>query len=262
MKHIGNLLLVIAVTVGALSASSAYVIPLDSVTVEQLTGMTLNAPAGLQVGEDGAPTKAPLAAKGDVITAELAAQLKAQADQDLRLNDDTPPVSRVQVQQFRIGLWPGKWFFLLSVLALVAGGYLVKTAGRREIEAAHEEHKESGVAPEEALTRMKMVVDQLILDLPGLDSDEARNERIVEQIGGLQRDEVQFFVEARTLLIARLGLGGFASLMDRFAASERQINRAWSAAADECFDEAWECVNRASPLIEETMGRLQAPGNT
>jgi len=42
----------------------------------------------------------------------------------------------------------------------------------------------------------------------------------------------------------------------RFAATERQINRAWSAAADEHYPEALTCLEKAHALMGETRGRL------
>jgi hypothetical protein len=79
---------------------------------------------------------------------------------------------------------------------------------------------------------------------------------ILARVGELQKTHMTAFVEARPLLIVRLGLGGYAELMDRYAAAERQINRAWSAAADGVLAEAVSCLERASELLDEAAARL------
>jgi hypothetical protein len=61
---------------------------------------------------------------------------------------------------------------------------------------------------------------------------------------------------ARAELTSRLGLGGYARLMDAFAAAERAINRAWSAAADEVEAEAITSLDLASELLAEARERV------
>ena len=47
-------------------------------------------------------------------------------------------------------------------------------------------------------------------------------------------------------------------IMDRFAAAERQINRAWSAAADGVYAEAETCLTTAVDRLDETAKTLSA----
>ena len=54
-----------------------------------------------------------------------------------------------------------------------------------------------------------------------------------------------------------MGLGGYAELMDGFAAMERQLNRAWSAAADRHLPEALLCLRAAQPMVVETLRKLK-----
>ena len=89
-------------------------------------------------------------------------------------------------------------------------------------------------------------------------TEHDRQHAIIERLGEVQSTHVPAFVDARPLLISRLGLSGFAELMDRFAAMERQVNRAWSAAADGVEDEALDCLERASALAAETTPLLHA----
>ena len=65
------------------------------------------------------------------------------------------------------------------------------------------------------------------------------------------------FIDARQALIGRHGLGGYAMIMDRFAAAERQINRARSAAADGVYDEAETCLKAAADRLRETSQTLE-----
>jgi hypothetical protein len=51
-------------------------------------------------------------------------------------------------------------------------------------------------------------------------------------------------------------MGGYAELMDRFAAGERQINRAWSAAADGYLDEATRCLSNVPAMLAEAEQKL------
>ena len=57
--------------------------------------------------------------------------------------------------------------------------------------------------------------------------------------------DLNTFVEARESLIHLYGLQPYANLMNRFALSERNINRAWSASADGYIDEVCICMERA-----------------
>lgn len=62
------------------------------------------------------------------------------------------------------------------------------------------------------------------------------------------------FVDARESLIPIFGLQHYADLMNEFAGSERNINRAWSASADGYIDEVNTCMQRA----EEHMARARS----
>ncbi|MEC9372592.1 MAG: hypothetical protein VYC34_02065, partial [Planctomycetota bacterium] len=75
----------------------------------------------------------------------------------------------------------------------------------------------------------------------------------------LQRGPVVSFIEARPALVGRFGLGGYAELMDRFAAMERQLNRSWSAAADRVYVESSDCLMKTAALIREVEAKINAP---
>ena len=68
--------------------------------------------------------------------------------------------------------------------------------------------------------------------------------------------DLNAFVEARESLIHLYGLQPYADLMNRFALSERNINRAWSASADGYIDEVWICMERAREEMTAARGLL------
>jgi hypothetical protein len=89
-----------------------------------------------------------------------------------------------------------------------------------------------------------------------LDSDRVRMERIVASLGEVQSELVPAFADARPMLIAERGMGGFAQVMDSFAAMERKINRAWSAAADGEYEESSESLAEAAEAAEVLVAQL------
>ena len=52
-------------------------------------------------------------------------------------------------------------------------------------------------------------------------------------------------------------MGGYAELMDRFAGAERQINRAWSAAADGVLPESHRCLANVPEMMREAESKLR-----
>lgn len=102
------------------------------------------------------------------------------------------------------------------------------------------------------LASTKATVANLRESLKLIPSIDGRMAEIRDRLGGLQRGELMDFVASRERLVAQLGLGGYAALMDQFSAAERQINRAWSAAADGVQEEAISCLALAEELVGAT----------
>jgi hypothetical protein len=273
MKVLGNVLLAGALAVGALAAATAYLVPLD-LPDEELVGLTLSADAGAVPGPNhpllrlsvvglgasplgAAPLSAasalpagtakpeakgvPMLRAGKSLTPKAVAWLRAEG------------VSYVRVRQFEWQWWPGRWWFVAALAGLLVAAGLLRTASRQEIATAGATR--DAELPERALRAVKEAVDHLWRDVPGLPESE-QLQAILARLGEAQRTDMPAFVEARPLLIARLGLGGFAELMDRYAAAERQINRAWSAAADGVLAEAVRCLELASVFLDEALDRL------
>lgn len=270
MKLLGNLLMVVCLIAGCLAAATAY---RPRTSNPGVVGTTQTAPAGardktetelaqlradFEAGRISAEnysisreTLVPILTPGDdaAITEEERARM---ADADV--------AEFVKVQEFSIGRWPYAWLFGLSAVGLFAGAMLVRTATKRELQDSPISPGVQGAPkegdPAHALAETRAVCERLIRELPAMPSEEAKLDAIVERLGDAQKTHLAAFVDARPRLIAKLGMGGYAELMDRFAAAERQINRAWSAAADQYLDEALRCLHNAPPMLAEAEAKL------
>lgn len=246
MKLVAFLIIAVSMCVGVIGAVTAYLPPL-SLADSSLVGLTLNAPAGNASTDPRAPR--PIAKKGDTLTAELLATLRAAN------------VQRVKVKEFSLARWPEWWLFVLGCAGLAGGAALVRSMRAKALAAASSTHgpRPSGAAklgPAELLDAMRADLDTLRGKLHATPGQRDRLAAIVADIGHMQQTHVEAFLNARPQLTARLGLGGYARLMDAFAAAERAINRAWSAAADEVEAEALACIDRAAVLLAEARARV------
>ena len=110
------------------------------------------------------------------------------------------------------------------------------------------------------LVAMKSSLASLVDKLTAMTT--GRNDIGVYDVHGRIDDELMVdlntFVEARESLIHLYGLQPYADLMNRFALSERNINRAWSASADGYIDEVWICMERARQEMSAANGLLTA----
>ena len=165
-------------------------------------------------------------------------------------------VERVKAKAFVWSRWPHLIAFTLSCVGLLLGASLVRADMRRRV-AAHADGRRSAVeSPDLALTNIAEGLARLVADLEAMATDEERLGAIVETVGDMQRLHVQAILDARVALVGRMGLGGYAEFMDRFAAMERKINRAWSAAADKALPEAIESLELAHDLAPGVQEKL------
>lgn len=79
---------------------------------------------------------------------------------------------------------------------------------------------------------------------------EMRPSEIVAFIDDKLMDGMREFADAREAIIPQKGLHGYADIMTQFAAGERAVNRAWSAAADGYVDEVELCLERAETFVQ------------
>jgi hypothetical protein len=243
IKLLGYLLMTAGLIGGSLAAITMYR-PRTSLPDGALIGLTLSAPAGVTEGEPHTP----LVARGEVLTAENLAAIRASGE------------ARIVVKEFALARWDMAWVAGVAIGTLGVGAFLVKSQVRREIRAAARASASDtsrGPTPEAALETIRVTLDRLRTELVGVSDDEAKNARILEVIGGLNAVEVAAIVDQRNTILGRLGMGGLANFMDRFASAERAMNRAWSAAADGITEEAELCLARAIETVPEAQARLK-----
>ncbi len=240
MKLAAFLLITISLCVGVIGGITAYLPPL-SLPDDRLTGLTLNAPAGNSSADLRAPL--PIATKGAALSPELLAALRGAG------------VERVKVKEFSFGRWPEWWMFALGCAGLGAGAFMVRTM-RQTATPTPGAGGDARPSPERALEALQTEVDALRARVRDTGTEAERLALMLSEIARMQQSHIAAFIGARPELTARLGMGAYARLMDAFASAERQINRAWSAAADEVEAEAIVCLDDASDLLRESRARL------
>ncbi len=267
MKLLGLLLITLALSVGALSASIAYHAPLDAPDL-QLLDATLADDAGARWVEEAPPDSEeskktptrklkPLVEKGTKITAEVLRKLR---DNSVEIDGRTVQTRWVRVKEFSFARWRGKWFFLASMAVMVIGALLLRKAAARP--SGGDQPLDSDAAPLTALRAVGQELEKLNADLKATDDPEKRRQRIVDAVQHLQATHLADFVEARHGLARRRGMGLMAEVMDGFASAERQINRAWTIASDGYEEEARECLTLAATLLKAPLEKLEkADGN-
>jgi hypothetical protein len=246
MKLLAFLIIAISLVVGVIGAMTAYLAP-TTLADELLVGEQLNANAG--VSPEDPTGRTPLARRGDEITPDLLAALRAQN------------VTRIHLERFEFRRWTGWPLFVIGCAGLFGGAMLLRVSNRRALSAAMGPAAVAGAAPlagspEAAILAIRGGIDTLRQRLATL-SHSDKLDVIIEIFGEAQAVHIPAFIAGRPQLVARLGLAGYAQLMDSFAAAERQLNRAWSAAADGVLDEALDCVEAAHILLDRAEAKLK-----
>jgi hypothetical protein len=163
-------------------------------------------------------------------------------------------VPHVRVSSFEFMLWPHKFIFIASCVGLLAGAGIIRFTGKTVVEEGGTGTFE---AAQVAFGAIDLALAELAEDLPKMPESAGRLQIIMERLGELQTGAIPAFVDCRPALVKVLGLSGYAELMDRFAALERQINRAWSAAADGHEEEAADCLAKTVDLLTDTANKLK-----
>ncbi len=241
MRTLASLIITAALALGVLAGATAYLARLN-LPDQLLIGQTLAAPAGA-VSPAGGPAAA-IARAQEQITPELLAQLREAG------------VERVRLKDFAMARWEGRWPFAMALMGLGLGAWLVRSSSRRAIATGVVADDSADAA--QAVASIREAVAGLRRDLTSAHDDRERAKLITARLSQVQRVHVDAVLQARPVLIGRLGLSRFAAFMDRFSAAERLVNRAWSAAVDGYLGESLECIDRAGPAIEEAAQRLRA----
>ncbi|GAB4383830.1 MAG: hypothetical protein Kow0022_04650 [Phycisphaerales bacterium] len=255
MRLLGNLLVWISLAIGLLAATSFYAWEV---------GPDAASDARFRLGShpDGSPRYAELLRDVKTTDGNVIADAGSPLDPD-RLNFIRQAgIRRVNVKHpgsaFDVMLanWSGKWMFLVSVVGLTAGAMLLRADAKKQVSKAH--LSETPVSsPEEVVARMRQAIADLRASLEGMAGDDERMDAIVRTLGEVQAELVPAFVETRSVLIARGGVGGFARVMDLFAGAERKINRSWSAAADGAAAESVASLEDAASAMDQLAEALQ-----
>ncbi len=245
MRLVAWVLIIVSLVVAIVSAVTAYSPKLslpDNKLRHDGEPLTLGAAAGKTTVEG---KSAPIAKAGDKLTPELVSQLRA-AD-----------LNRVRVKEFSLSRWSEWWVFALGCIGMLGGAMLIRADNARQISEAGAGRGQAAASAESALRALRQELAALRKQLASETTVDRRLKLIDTQVERMTSEHVPPFLGARPLLVAQLGLAGYAQLMDHFAAAERQLNRAWSAAADGYEQEAIECLDRAAVLLEEAEQKLK-----
>jgi hypothetical protein len=285
MKLIGNLLMTVTLLVGLLAAATSYLAPIRMADASWQVGtdddgnpnylQTKNAAGATRTSDAEIATLRARYERGGITAQDMLAESEALhpvvgADEPLspealatirantlEVDGKTRRVGYVNIKEFSLMGWPYNWVFGLCVVGLFTGSMLVRSAAKAEIAAhAGAEQGSHHDSPDGLLAQTRLEIDRLRADLEKCTTEKQRTHLIVDRVGALQKKQLPDFVDARPMLIARLGLGGYAEMMGRFAAAERQINRAWSIAADGYYDEAGASLENAAHLLVETQEKM------
>lgn len=251
MKLFAALLITASLVAGLIASVTAYVPKLDMIDAED--ELTLNAAAGVaetqphRIADPVAPRRPrvrPTPGKDLVIDAELLESLRADGE------------TRVRVKEFSWSRWQHLWLFVLATIGLFTGAMLLRRASAKSLAQQTKDDRKSEAAPATLLKTALDRVRQLQREIATMHNVDARAERIIHTLDELHEQAFEPFVAARPALVNQYGMSGYAQIMDRFAAAERQLNRAWSAAADRVLNEAELCIEQALQPLEDALARL------
>jgi hypothetical protein len=256
MKVAASLIVMVSLVMGIIAATTAYLPSLDVIEQSSDT-LTLNAPAGLTKDDIGAlaPLFDPAAAKRDgaviTLTPDVIAAIRASQPEETKI--------RVRVKEFAMSRWDHKWIFFASVVGLLVGAFMLRAVAAKEIAESKKAMAEGGSAkmsPSAALRGALEEAKRLQADRAATTSADQRVHHLLEGIDRIRNAYFVPFVQARPVLIGTYGMAGFAQVMDKFAAAERQFNRSWSAAADHVLAEAEPCLDEAIDRLVLAIERI------
>ncbi len=148
----------------------------------------------------------------------------------------------ITIKEFSFARWQHGLWFALAVVGLVAGAVGLRRAGKVAVTPTPGKTGDAATNPRASLEAACRTLESLSERIRHMPDHHARSREIIAVLDTIQADNLQPFVAARPQLLGAIGMGGYAKLMDAFASAERQLNRAWSAAADHVLDEAETCL--------------------
>ena len=243
MRYAAYLLIVVSLIAGSLAATTAYAPRLAEVAAAG-EPLTLAAPAGRDPAQPDRPAVAPGdASQPQRLTADVVERLAG-------LN-----VQRVRVKEFSLARWDEAWVFALALAGLVAGGLMVRRESRLRLIGPDATGTAGAAAPAAALEDAARDLEALRQSVAATPA-EGQAAEILRGVEAIQAAHLAPFIAARPALMARLGVAGYARLMDPLAVGERHLNRAWSAAADHVLPEARASLDQAHAALAMARERL------
>ena len=115
-------------------------------------------------------------------------------------------------------------------------------------------------ASEANLKDITAALADLIVDVENLEPrlEKMAPSEITAYIDDVMTEKLIAFADGRDSITSEHGLAVFAEVMTQFAAGERAINRAWSAAADGYLDEVVACISRGRQCLIEAQAELKS----
>ena len=139
-----------------------------------------------------------------------------------------------------------------------AVGLTIGAAGIVLLRARAATSSEGKARAETKVARLGEILEKIAVELAELkrERDSIAVADVRHSIDERLAPRLREFAESREALSGVHGLEAYVEVMSRFAAAERNINRAWSASADGYIDEVWACVERAEGFLKEAANVL------
>lgn len=251
LRLIGNLLVWVGVIVGSAAVLTIYQ-PKLTASDAALEGLTLDRSVTIYAKTDESPEvpEQIVLARDTVLDAQNLELLRSSSEET------------IVVREFAWRAWRDWWMFGVGAAMMIVGAFCMRLSARREIAMMTDVDEEHEASPQATIIAIRGVLEKLAEELPALPDDQMRCDTVVSRLDQVQQSYIPTFITGRASLIGKHGLAGYANIMDRFAALERQVNRAWSSAADGYFDESAECIATALTTLPEVEQRLGIPPAT
>lgn len=144
------------------------------------------------------------------------------------------------------------WFWYSIATAVCFGGVVLLHMSRQTETQKSEKSAASLNEITQALERAIENSRQLAAE-----ASKLAPSKIVDRIDNVLAEDLRIFADGRDSMTTEHGLMVFADVMSPFAAGERAINRAWSAAADGYIDEASVCLQRGHEMLTAASAELK-----
>lgn len=140
------------------------------------------------------------------------------------------------------------WLVGIGALVLIAGGVMHRMASRKERESGGD----SDVRMAEVMGELASGLQALVEKSPSLSLAD-----LVQELDALEQGAMGIVAEAIPQQLAAVGGARFAEIYGEYAAGERLVHRAWSAAADGHREEATRSLVEGNRRIQASLGMLQ-----